>query len=264
MLKLAVTTKKRPSIKLEERSRMISERLRIPMIQRQNMNIKPLMETLKVDGIIVVTEDSNVLRFEDFTYEWHPNTTDIKFRQLKKGSIPLEKALNVSVGDTVIDGTLGFASDAIIAKVLVGRTGKVIGLEANPVLALLTELGIKHYTKFDCELQQAARDIEVVNAVSYDYLRSLESNSVDIVYFDPMFETTGERSSGMHKLKQVAYQGGIDRKTIEEAVRVSRKRVVIKERYACELFSQLAIHHYVGKEKEGRVVYGIIDKNEDC
>jgi 16S rRNA (guanine1516-N2)-methyltransferase len=46
-----------------------------------------------------------------------------------------------------------------------------------------------------------------------------------------------------------------------EALRVCKKRVVIKERQGSNEFEKLGIEKYYGGKKSGAIVYGVIEKN---
>ncbi|GKT37709.1 Ribosomal RNA small subunit methyltransferase J like protein [Aduncisulcus paluster] len=103
--------------------------------------------------------------------------------------------------------------------------------------------------------------VEVIHADYRGYLKSQPDNAFDVVYFDPMFQHTNEKSKSMAAIKDFALGAPLEMDSIEEALRVCRKRVVVKERIGGGVFKKLGIRHRVGDIRFGAVVYGVIEKN---
>lgn len=61
----------------------------------------------------------------------------------------------------------------------------------------------------------------------------------DVIYFDPMFETTIESSTGISPLKGIANYEPLTKETMEEAKRVAKQRVVMKDSRYSSRFTQL-------------------------
>ena len=71
---------------------------------------------------------------------YHPNMAKLRILALEQGKHDiLVDALQLKLGDCVLDCTCGLGADAIVASCKVGATGRVRSLEASPLLALLVE-----------------------------------------------------------------------------------------------------------------------------
>ena len=79
----------------------------------------------------------------------------------------------------------------------------------------------------------------MVQACYQTYLKQLEDQSFDVVMFDPMFRKTVKQSSAMQMLKPLANPAPLDQESVEEAVRVARRAVLLKERPKSGEFERL-------------------------
>ena len=82
------------------------------------------------------------------------------------------------------------------------------------------------------------RRIEVIEANHYELLKTLPDNHFDVVYFDPMFEETIEESNGIKGLTHFAANHDFTMEIINEAKRVARKRVVLKDHFRSSRFQR--------------------------
>ena len=108
--------------------------------------------------------------------------------------------------------------------------GTVVGLESSRAIAMVVKWGMKLYDSPMTWLKEAANRIQVINSEHYQYLSDLDDNSFDIVYFDPMFRQPLLKSQAISPLRSLANPAPLDLRAIEQACRVARKRVVVKER----------------------------------
>ena len=83
------------------------------------------------------------------------------------------------------------------------------------------------------------RRIEVRHSHHLDYLKSLPDQSVDIVYFDPMFREPITDSASINPLRHYANGEPLDAESVREAIRVARKTVVMKEARSSGEFERL-------------------------
>ncbi len=184
---------------------------------------------------------------------------------LRGGNDPLVKALELQPGMSVLDCTLGLAADALVAAHAVGETGRVCGLESVPLVALMTRWGIESLqTNLDDtrpELRAAAGRIEVVPADHATYLSELPSCAFDVVYFDPMFRRPKKSSSGIQSLRDYADARPLTCETLQQALRVAKSRIVIKELSGSSEFARLGIRHFAGGQHSS-LQYGILHKEE--
>lgn len=186
---------------------------------------------------------SNGWRYEDRKgnrFAFHPNMSALRIKQLQNGQKDLMvECSNMMEGDSVLDCTLGMGADAIVSSFVVGRKGKVVALESQAVIAAIVEHGLKTYETDRKELKRAMRAITVIHTDYREYLPKLADNSFDIVLFDPMFRETIEKSVAMQQLKPLANPNPINEEALQEAVRVARKRVLMKERRGSPEFKRL-------------------------
>ena len=168
----------------------------------------------------------------------------------------LVDALQLKLGDRVLDCTCGLGADAIVASCKVGATGRVRALEASPLLALLVERGMACYVIDDPpDLVPAMRRVEVLNADYADYLRREADNAWDVVYFDPMFSETIADAQGLDLVRCLAWVGSPSPADLGEARRVARCRVVMKDRRPGRLLARLG---FAKVEESRRVCYGVL------
>ncbi|HEX3031330.1 MAG TPA: class I SAM-dependent methyltransferase, partial [Bacillota bacterium] len=194
-------------------------------------------------------------------FYFHPNMAKLRVQNLEKGQPDaFIAAAGLKPGATLLDCTLGLAADAIVASHVCGPTGNVVGLESQPLLAILAEEGLARYQAGKGSLGEAMARIRVINTDAEHYLTRLPDGAVDVVYFDPMFRHTKQVSSGMNLLRHLANPRTVTKEMLEQAVRVAAKRVVLKERQGARIFAELGIDSIVGG-KYSAVSYGIITKN---
>ncbi|MRX55813.1 hypothetical protein GJU41_17765 [Bacillus idriensis] len=189
---------------------------------------------------------------------FHPNSAMFRLKRLKKGeSDPLIFAADLRKGDRFLDCTLGLGSDSIIASYAAGETGKVTAAEANHLVAYLVEKGLSKWETGIAEFDKSMRRIQVVGMNHADYLRSLDTNSYDVVYFDPMFEEQIEESHGIEHLRSLSVQDPLSKEILKEAKRVAKKRVVLKNHWKSSSFEALGFHVY--KRKSAKFHFGVIE-----
>lgn len=196
-------------------------------------------------------------------YKYHPGTAMFRYKRWIAGEQePLLRALNLVKGDSFLDCTIGFGADALMASVDLGDSGIIVGLEKSEVLAFLMKVS-QQFTNFESEeLQQAFRRIEIVQQDAVDYLRNQPDNSFDVVYMDPLFETAIEESTNFTTHKQFAVRDQLTDEWVREAIRVCRKRAVIKAHYTSELFEEYGFHQL--KRKSAKFHFGVRNKKDLC
>lgn len=210
----------------------LSKRFNCPYLARERNSIEDLFEHYNLYRAIIVAK--NGWRYQDRQgnrFAFHPNMSALRIKQLQNGQKDLMvECSKMTEGDAVLDCTLGMGADAIVSSFVVGKKGKVVALESQAVIAAIVEHGLATYETDRKELKRAMRAITVVHADYRTYLPTLEDNSFDIVLFDPMFRKTVQKSIAMQQLKPLANSDPVDSKSIQEALRVARKAVLLKER----------------------------------
>lgn len=264
-MKIGVTTAIQASDRVKKRAHKVSGDLNKPYFDRKKLGIKKLLAMHELDYLIVVHDDKLLVKSGESDLFWHPGTAVIKLWDSGTGANnQLIKAAHPDPDDVILDCTLGYGSDAIVlASALTGQ-GHIIGLEGSEIIAYLTKDGLENYQNVKEDVKRAMSKIKVVHANHETYLKEMENDSVDIVYFDPMFQNPNMKSKSMNALRDFAKMNTLNKDTIYEALRVCKKRVIVKERIGSGVFQNLGIENRIGEIRYGSVVYGIVNKNTEC
>lgn len=251
---MVVTTSRHPTAHEEAWAQQLAAELGLPYRPRTGS-----LKDLGAAAALVVTRERLVVQTDAGEIYFHPGMARPRVRQLERGGPDvMVEAMGLRPGDAVLDCTLGLGSDAIVASYVVGEEGRVVGLEAVPVLAAVVRWGLAHYDPEHQGLRAAMRRIRVVQADHEEYLASLSPASFDVVYFDPMFREPVQESSHMRPWRLLASYKPLNPHTVALARRVARRRVVVKERSGSPLFAELGLPRVVGGRKS-RIAYGILD-----
>lgn len=148
-------------------------------------------------------------------YRWHPGL--LHTRMNAGWSHPLVRAMDLKVGDEVLDCTLGMGTDAAFLSAMTQSV--VTGVEINPAIALMTREG----------LTTAGHRVVVVNADARHFIETLPSRSFDVVQGDPMFPKGTGVTNSLDVLRQVGHYEPLGLEWLEQAKRVARKRVVVRD-----------------------------------
>lgn len=255
-----VTTAGRTNPKMIEKAIETAGKLGTEYIPRNKRSIRCL--TAEKNSACLVIGKERLELFEkdnNQPFFFHPNSAMFRIKRLLSGEHdPFADAARLTAGMSFLDCTLGLASDSIVASFLIGETGRVIGLEAQKYIAFLIKSGLQSWDTGMMEINEAMKRIEVINQYSLDYLKRLPCNSIDCVYFDPMFEERIMESDGINPLSQFAVYEDLSAETIKEAIRVSRVRVVLKDHYKSGRFEKYGFH--VQRRKTAKFHFGWIEK----
>ena len=157
-----------------------------------------------------------------------------------------------------LDCTIGLGSDSIVMSYAFPQA-KIKGLEGSLSIWLATSYGLAHYSHNVKSGTDALRRIEVSYDTFENYVPNLPDESIDIIYFDPMFEVPVEDSPQFKPLRGHTVESRIDDKIMEEAMRVASYGVIIKERPFSSVFQKYPPHQWVGG-KYSRIGYGVYMK----
>ena len=260
---LAVTTSVRPDPIIEAEARACAAELHAPFVPRFGLSIADVFAQADAGRLLIAGADH--LRLRDRAtgteYFFHPNLFQVRAANVLRGAPDhFLEATQLKPGDSILDCTLGFASEAGLAALVVGDTGSVTGLESVPELALVTRVGVQRFSLHSAQMTAALRRVQVVTADSAEYLPGCPDASVDVVYFDPFFE---HRLSGSEVSVSPLFVFGnpdpLRAETVAEARRVARRRVVIKHPRDEPLPEPIAagVTETVSSRKR-RVVYSVL------
>jgi hypothetical protein len=259
---LLVTTAGRTNEEMIQKAKGIAKELELTYIHREKRTVKGLRERYSEDILVVGKERLELFSADsDEPFFFHPNSASFRLKRiLNEGDDPLIEAAGLTNSLSFLDCTMGMASDSIVASHAIGKNGKVTGIEASRPISFIIKNGLKTWDSGVAEMNEAMKRIEVIHAAALDFLKSSKEDSYDVVYFDPMFGDPIESSAGINPLRKWAFYNSVDQETIEEAKRVAKQRVVLKEHYNSPLFEELGFQ--VKKRQSAKFHYGTIEIKE--
>lgn len=230
-------------------------------VPRHNQTLRAMRSKYSADGVLVVGPKELRYVSEDHPpLFFHPSMALIRLKRLRDGGKDaLVTVSGAMPGDSVLDCTAGLCSDALVFSYAVGAEGRVTALEASEVLHTVVREGLKTYETGLPDVDAALRRIEPVLGFHDAVLESMEDNSVDIVYFDPMFEQAVASSSSLKPLRSHAHPGPLSEAAVGNAVRVARKKVVLKDHRDSGQFERLGFSR--ARVSTSAVAYGVIHIN---
>lgn len=230
-----------------------------PLVDRNRKALDTLCRENDADAVVVWKAAGPELYVENEKFFFHPSMAKVRISGYRKRGIadPMAEACNIGKNDSFLDCTLGLGADAIVASYF-SCGGQITGLEASLPVAMVVKWGMKLYQSQMEWLDTAIKKIEVIAADHRIYLREATDKSYDIVYFDPMFRQPLYKSQSLSPLRHLANPEPLDMESVQEACRVAKKRVVIKERQGSEEFKRLNCDRVYGSP-HNNVSFGIIE-----
>ncbi|HEX5754097.1 MAG TPA: class I SAM-dependent methyltransferase [Archangium sp.] len=224
---LAVTTSGKPEESLVKRAREAARAWNLPFVPRRKKEpIGPMLAS-SADAFLVFEREGVSLWDREGSFSFNPGMAHLRRLRILSGQVGGDDALvrvaGLRAGDLVLDCTLGLGQDALVAALVVGPGGRVVGLEKSLALYAVVSEGLAAYDYGS----QSCR-VEPVHADSHAYLRSLPSGSFDVVLFDPMFEKPKKSQPAFEMLRRFAEHAPLSPETLQEARRVARRWVVVK------------------------------------
>ena len=254
-----VTTIRKVTPQLEAQAKQFADMLHTQYVLRQNLGLNKLKDKYNDDTILVVKNDKLILDLPEGEMFFHPNMAQIRIKRLRYGGKDnMLEAMQIQKGMKILDCTLGFAADAIVSGYGVGEGGTVVGLEINPLIALIVREGLKTYLPTNYDLKYAMDNIQVVNQDYLTYLKQQPDNAFDVVYFDPMFRHPLTDSKNLNPLRQLADKDPLSLEALNEAKRVAKYRIVFKENSRSLEFARLGFTKICGG-KYAPIHYGVLE-----
>lgn len=258
-INVIATTVSGSSVKTMFLAEEIAKKLRIPLVQRSEKSLEELRKEYQVSNIVVATAKGPVVYTPGGEYFFHLSMADLRIKNIENGNPDhMLTAMQLTGGMSVLDCTLGLASDALVASYFVGKAGEVVGLESSPIIHFIAEWGLKHFTSDNFQITEALRRIEAINTDAVQYLVQVPDKSFDVVFFDPMFRRPIYSSSNVKPLRYLADMRSLEIEAVKEARRVAKKRIVIKETRGSQEFKRFGCTSFSGG-KYSSVQYGIIE-----
>lgn len=241
-----------------KRAEALSAETGFKYIPRQSFSINKLIERSGDSvALVVLANGARLVRPDHPLIEYHPSMGYVRVKRIIKGdSDPMIEAAGMQRGDSVLDCTAGLGSDSLVFAVKAGSEGSVTALENSVDLAVLLKEGLAHYETSLEEVNQAMRRIKVKHGHHLEILREMPDKSVDIVYFDPMFREPLMDSAAINPLRDFANGEALQLESVQEAIRVARKSVVLKEKWGSPEFDRLGFRML--ERNHSKITYGVI------
>ncbi|WP_195570776.1 class I SAM-dependent methyltransferase [Paenibacillus sp. 1001270B_150601_E10] len=256
---MIVTTGDSTSAEWIDHAQKLAKELGARYVVREGQSVPRMVKKYRdEDFLIIMNHSVRFVRVGQTDMTYHPSMAFIRAKRLLAGrSDGMIRASRVEADDIVLDCTAGLGSDSLVFSIAVGDKGHVIACESELSLYALVKAGLRHYESQVPEINEAMRRIEMRHGEHLDQLKQMEDKSVDIVYFDPMFREPVEESASIVPLRQVANHASLRMESIQEARRVARKTVVLKELRNSGEFERLGFDRV---ELSGsKLAYGVID-----
>jgi hypothetical protein len=145
-------------------------------------------------------------------------------RTLRGEPDPLVAVAGLQRKESVLDATLGLGNDALLAAQATGA--KVVGLEVDGLLGAFVQAAL---TRLPAHGREPGRLVQVVKADHREWLARQPARSFDVVLLDPMFRKAGGAGPLFELLRAHASHQPLDPKTLDEARRVARRGVLVKD-----------------------------------
>jgi 16S rRNA (guanine1516-N2)-methyltransferase len=152
-------------------------------------NGQPLSRILAGFEALLVFEQTQV-RLVDHAANicFHPGMAYQRIKRLSQGlTDPLVEAAKLHPGQRILDATLGFGQDALVAATVVGPTGSVTGLEASPILSAFADEGLPTCALPPGTDLEIAKVLTVHRAEATAWLAT-HHERFDVALLDPMFQ----------------------------------------------------------------------------
>jgi len=242
-----ITTAGRPDEQSLQLALEASVILGYPIVERKKQSVSRIQNAHGADVIVAGKNRYDLYRNGmDEPFFFHPNSAAFRLKRLINGETdPLIETAQLRKGDSFLDCTLGLGSDSIIASFIAGESGKVLGVEADPSIAFISGRGLRSFPSESEQLTQAMLRIEVIQSEAVDYLSQQSDSSWDIIYIDPMFHTPIVESSNFTPLRQAGVHSSLTDEWIEQAHRVCKRRVVVKDRFDSPVFERFHMEQII-------------------
>ncbi|WP_018133359.1 class I SAM-dependent methyltransferase [Effusibacillus pohliae] len=257
---LVVTTVPNPSEAQVRQAMRLAQELHVRYVPRKT-TVRKMRRQLRVDQILVAGERLTLF-VEDQEVFFHPSMALVRVKRMLAGDtdVLIEKS-GLQRGDSVLDCTLGMGADAIVFAHAAGPHGKVVGIERSPVLAVLVREGLCTWKSDVPEFDQAMRRVQVRTGDHLDSMRALPDQSVDVVYFDPMFRVTVADAHSFQPVRLLSVPDPLSPEAVQEAKRIARKSVVLKERPSSGEFERLGFPQPLRRSRS--FTYSVIRLREE-
>lgn len=255
-----VTTAQKASQEEQEKAYLASLLLGIPYVVRRRYSLRKIKEAHNNADILIMSQDGPILYTgEKVSHKFHLSMAQLRLIAYDRGDVEhLLAAVGEEPVESFLDCTVGLCSDSLMVSYGHPEIHRFIGLEGNPLLAYISNYGCRHFVHESQAVTNALRRIQLC-AMRYEiFLKQAKSKSFDIVYFDPMFEVPVKESPQFLALRGHIVESSLTQEMLEEAKRVARRKVIVKERPFATIFKMWPPSYLQGGQYS-KVAYGVYE-----
>lgn len=256
---IGVTTVREAGRDVYEQAKKRAAALGLPCDEREG-SLSEMAEKRAREGYLIYGRKLLYYWTPKGEYHFHLGTASLRIRQIEEGRGDRLCAL-LPEGDalSVLDCTFGRGNDAAVFSFFLGNKGSVVSLEKSTPLYEVGRAGLLSGTEERPAVGEALRRIRLLHEDFRTFLFRAPEKSYDVLYFDPMFQVPVKRDvNRIEGFRQAACYDGIDKKVLERASAVARKRIIVKERPFSKLFRELHFSR-IYKHPGQSTAYGVID-----
>lgn len=260
MMIWGITTGYKPTNEQRLQAQKLASEWQLPYVERGHASLRRLAERTRIFHWLVQLQRGLVATDGKTRLEFHLQMA--KLRALnweRKRQDHFADLLHEVSPERFLDATFGRGSDAIMAAYTLPENVEIIALEKSfPVYAVGRDGLRSMQVPEAAALTAALRRIHLLHADVSDYLKKQPDNRFDVIYFDFMFHHTVSQTNNLADLRIFAAQSGLDEILWEDAKRVAKKRIIVKNRPFASWFKTHPPTFLRGGTYS-RVVYGVWD-----
>jgi|CXWL01.1.fsa_nt_gi hypothetical protein len=233
---LAVTVSSKAGDELREQARAQAKKWGVPFFDRPRK--RALARAAEpFAAYLVLRGDGWALRDASETLRFTPGMAQLRIKRWDDGDRDdvLVGLAQLKEGDAVLDCTFGLGADALVCAHVVGKRGRVLGLEKSFPLAALAQVCV------DSVLRTNDAPLTVEWADAALRLPELPDRAFDVVLFDPMFAKPQTAAPRFDMFRRYACGDALTAEMVERARRVARRCVLIKGSRYSDDFKKLGI-----------------------
>ncbi len=226
-------------------------------VHRKNRSLSRIFCEEHVEVVLVADVQPTWYHVRDpeHPFRFHPGMGLLRLQAMERGEQDrLLAAANIQPGDSVLDATLGLGVDALVLAAGVRDEGHVLACESSWVLARTFVWALQHRFEYEPLVAEALARVQVHEADHLEVLAKLPDESVDVVYFDPMFRKPTDKTTPLDAIRPFAEPQPLREDAWRQAQRVARRAVVMKERPGSGEFDRFGL---VPDKRRGRFAYGV-------
>lgn len=255
-----VTTAQKASLQEQEKARLAADLLGIPYVNRRRDSLSKIKAAHNEADILIMSQDGPTLYTgEKVMHKFHLSMAQLRIIAYDRGDV---EHLLVAIGDepveSFLDCTSGLCSDSLMVSYGHPEIQRFIALEGNPLLAYISNYGCRHFVHESQSVTNALRRIQLCAMRYEQFLKNAKDKTFDIVYFDPMFEVPVKESPQFLALRGHIVESSLTQAMLEEAKRVARRKVIVKERPFATIFKEWP-PTYIQGGQYSKVAYGVYE-----